>query len=85
MPSISKFYGITIYMYKKDHNPPHFHALCNGDDCIVDINKAKAKGKFPKDKKKIVEAWATIHKQELFDCWDLLCKENRVIEIEPLQ
>ena len=25
-----KFFGITIY-----------HALCNGDDCIVDINKAK--------------------------------------------
>ena len=72
-----KFFGITIYMYKKDHNPPHFHALCNGDDCIVDINKAKAKGKFPKDKKKIVEA--------LFECWDLLCKENKVMEIEPLK
>lgn len=57
-------------MYKKDHNPPHFHALCNGDDCIVDINKAKAKGKFPKDKKKIVEAWAIIHQKELFECWD---------------
>lgn len=45
MPSISKFFGITIYMYKKDPNPSHFHALFNGDDCIVDINKAKAKGK----------------------------------------
>ena len=53
MPSISKFFGITIYMYKKDHNPPHFHALFNGDDCIVDINKAKAKGKFPKDKRRL--------------------------------
>ena len=85
MPSISKFFGITIYMYKKDHNPPHFHALFNGDDCIVDINKAKAKGKFPKDKKKIVEAWATIHQKDLFECWDLLCKENKVMEIEPLK
>ena len=85
MPSISKFFGITIYMYKKDHNTPHFHALFNGDDCIVDINKAKAKGKFPKDKKKIVEAWATIHQKELFECWDLLCKENKVMEIEPLK
>ena len=40
MPNISKFFGITICMYKKDHNPPYFHALFNGDDCIVDINKA---------------------------------------------
>ena len=85
MPSISKFYGITIYMYKKDHNPPHFHALFNEYDCAVDISSAKVHGKFPKDKKKIVEAWATIHRQELLDNWDLLCKENRVIDIEPLR
>ena len=25
MPEISKFYGIIIYMYIDDHNPPHFH------------------------------------------------------------
>ena len=85
MPSISKFYDITIYMYKDDHNPPHFHALCSGMDCIVDINSAKAKGKFPKDKKKIVEAWATIHRDELLDNWDLLARESRVNDIEPLK
>ncbi|MBI4945912.1 MAG: DUF4160 domain-containing protein [Bacteroidetes bacterium] len=26
MPAISQFYGIVIYMYFKEHNPPHFHA-----------------------------------------------------------
>lgn len=26
MPQISSFYGITIYMYWRDHAPPHFHA-----------------------------------------------------------
>ena len=26
MPSICTFYGIVIYMYYNDHNPPHFHA-----------------------------------------------------------
>ena len=26
MPRISSFYGITIYMYWRDHAPPHFHA-----------------------------------------------------------
>ncbi len=25
MPEISRFYGIIIYMYIDDHNPPHFH------------------------------------------------------------
>jgi hypothetical protein len=26
MPSLSSFYGITIWMYRPDHHPPHFHA-----------------------------------------------------------
>lgn len=29
-------------MYPDDHKPPHFHAICDGRFCIVDINKAKA-------------------------------------------
>jgi Domain of unknown function (DUF4160) len=27
MPRLSEFYGIAIYMYFADHNPPHFHAI----------------------------------------------------------
>ena len=29
MPAVSYFYGIYIKMYfrKKEHNPPHFHAI----------------------------------------------------------
>ncbi|HEX9958476.1 MAG TPA: DUF4160 domain-containing protein, partial [Fibrella sp.] len=26
MPEISCFFGLIIYMYAKDHLPPHFHA-----------------------------------------------------------
>lgn len=26
MPEISRFLGIIIYMYYRDHLPPHFHA-----------------------------------------------------------
>lgn len=24
MPEISRFYGVIIYMFFNDHNPPHF-------------------------------------------------------------
>ena len=27
MPRLSQFYGIAIYMYYRDHAPPHFHAI----------------------------------------------------------
>lgn len=26
MPSVSRFYGILIFMNYNDHQPPHFHA-----------------------------------------------------------
>lgn len=26
MPRLSAFYGVVIYMYWRDHSPPHFHA-----------------------------------------------------------
>jgi hypothetical protein len=29
MLELSRFLGITIAMYFKDHNPPHFHVLYN--------------------------------------------------------
>ena len=32
MPRLSKFYGIAIYMYYRDHAPPHFHAICGDDE-----------------------------------------------------
>ena len=25
MPEISRFFGIIIFMYFDEHNPPHFH------------------------------------------------------------
>lgn len=33
MPVISRFYGLIIKMYfqQKEHNPPHVHALYNGE------------------------------------------------------
>ena len=29
MPEISRFYGIIIYMFFNDHNPPHFKVKYN--------------------------------------------------------
>ena len=38
MPTISRFYGILIQMYFDDHNPPHFHAICNENKALIGIN-----------------------------------------------
>jgi len=38
MPRISEFFGIAIYMYYKDHSPPHFHAIYAQYDAAVGID-----------------------------------------------
>jgi Domain of unknown function (DUF4160) len=42
MPIISKFFGIIVYLYWKDHAPPHFHAKY-GDEEIKDLELAEQK------------------------------------------
>ena len=38
MPEISRFLGIVIYMYFKEHNPPHFHAEYNEFKASISIS-----------------------------------------------
>lgn len=43
MPSISEFYGLSVYMYNngREHNPPHFHVFYGDLECVIDIHKCK--------------------------------------------
>lgn len=38
MPRISMFYGIAVYMYYRDHAPPHFHAIYAEHDAMIQIS-----------------------------------------------
>lgn len=58
-PRISEFFGITIYMYYEDHNPPHFHVRFNEYECFIDIQTLEIiEWDLPKKIKKLVIAWA---------------------------
>ncbi|MFO7675012.1 MAG: DUF4160 domain-containing protein [bacterium] len=37
MPKISEFYGIAIYVYYREHLPPHFHARYGDGEVLVAI------------------------------------------------
>jgi hypothetical protein len=37
MPEISRFYGIVVKMFYKEHNPPHIHALYGGYIGVINI------------------------------------------------
>ena len=37
MPCVSRFYGISISIYFRDHAPPHFHAFYGEFEAVVEI------------------------------------------------
>ena len=41
MPEVSRFYGIIIRFYFRDHPPPHFHAIYAEHDALVEIETGK--------------------------------------------
>jgi len=58
MPEISRFYGIIIYIYGNDHNPPHIHAKYAGNYSEVEISTGKViEGDLPTNAKRLVKNW----------------------------
>lgn len=71
MPEISRFYGLIIYMFFNDHNPPHFKVKFGEFEANVLIeNGMLLNGDLPISKHKLVTAWAEIHKDELLQMWN---------------
>lgn len=59
MPEISRFYGIIIYMFFNDHNPPHFKAVYGEHEANIKIEDgALLEGSLPNNKLKLVVAGA---------------------------
>jgi len=85
MPEISRFLGIVIRMFYRDHVPPHFHAEYGDYEVTVGIETGVVEGKFPKRALKAVLEWADIHRDDLLADWNLARLEQPLNQIEPLE
>lgn len=86
MPQLSRFYGIIIYLYFKDHNPPHFHAWYSEHKCEISIvDLTILKGSLPGRAFALVLEWAALHRKELLDSWNLAKEGKTFSAIEPLK
>lgn len=73
MPILSQFYGIIIRMYfqQLEHNPPHFHAVYDGNTAEFDIRTGeKLDGELPPKATAMVLEWLDLHRDELLKIWD---------------
>lgn len=71
MPVITRFYGILIKMYFKEHGIPHFHAIYGEYNGVFDIETLELiEGDLPRRALRIVKDWAKEYQSELLNMWD---------------
>ena len=86
MPEISRFYGIIISMYYKEHYPPHFHARYGEFKAEINIHDFAIKeGYLPPKALGLVMEWANKHKEELIQNWKASEEKRPLSPIEPLK
>ena len=85
MPEISRFLGIVIAMYYRDHATPHFHAIYGDFEITVEVTTGQVNGQFPKRALAHVLEWSTLHRQELLDIWALARASRPLPRVEPLE
>jgi len=86
LPRISFFYGIAIYMYYREHQPPHFHAIYGDDEVVIAIQTLSLMGgRIPSRALGLVMEWASLHQADLTRAWQQAQAAEPITEIDPLR
>ena len=89
MPEISRFFGIIIRMFVEvgaPHHTPHFHAYYQDDVGIFGIDPIELlAGGLRRRQRRLVEAWAELHQDELKEDWSKLQEGRSPRPIKPLR
>ncbi len=86
MPEVSRFYGISIYLYPREHPPAHFHALYGDEEAVFDLETLRIlQGSLPNRARSFVVEWAALHRDELFAAWQRLRAGQNPGKITPLE
>jgi Domain of unknown function (DUF4160) len=85
MPRVSWFYGITVWMYRPDHAPPHFHAQYGDQWAQISITDPRVlNGTLPPRALRLVKEWASLHEAELQANWTRAQALDPLEPIDPL-
>ena len=85
MPEISRFLGIVIGIFYSEHGAPHFHAVYGEYEISVEVESGNVHGQFPPRALRLVLEWATLHREELIENWQLARQGQPLRRIAPLE
>ena len=85
MPEISRFLGIVIGMFYREHGLAHIHAVYGDYEISAEIESGTVRGRFPPRAQKLVLEWMDLHRQELLKNWELARQGEALKRIAPLE
>ncbi len=86
MPELSRFFGIVIAMYFRDHAPPHFHARYGEHEAKFAVDSGDIiEGSLPRRARALVQEWHRLHVAELKAAWQAVQSRELPTKIEPLE
>ena len=85
VPEVSRFYGIIVRFYYRDHPPTHFHAIYAEHEALIEIETgAVYRGSLPSTASRLVDAWRLQHLDELREDWERARQGMPLLPIDPL-
>jgi hypothetical protein len=85
VPEISRFLGIVIGMFYREHGVPHIHAVYGEDKVSVEVETRAVHGHFPPRALKLILEWMDLHTGELLENWELAKERQPLKRIAPLE
>ncbi len=84
MAELSRFLGIVIGMFFREHGPAHYHAVYGEFEVTVEIEAGVVSGKFPRQALHRLLEWHELHQHELLENWKLAQQRKPLYKISPL-
>lgn len=81
-------FNILIKMIFRDngqHNRPHIHVFYGEFEASVGLDGELLAGSLPVKQLRLVQAWITIHEEELYQAWNNAVRGIPFGKIEPLR
>lgn len=63
MPTISRFFGIVVFMNYNDHAPPHFHARYQDEEITMEILTGVVEGKMSRRALSMISEWKELYEE----------------------
>ncbi len=85
VPEVSRFYGIVIAMFYREHEPAHYHVVYAEHRATVEIESKEVAGRLPKRVLNLVLEWHTLNQEELRQNWRRARNRQQLSKIPPLE